>query len=245
MIPVLLERLVLSGAATPEVVTFGGGALSSWDVPSNRVAIMWQIEIFPFADIADLAATPAEMAARMIHYFEFSDDRTRFGKLHRHAGQLTNVPPAPPAWMPAGAPVVYPVYHVFDSKKIICRIVWCPGNSRGHTNSTVASQERAVVAGYPIAPTAQVALSFDNWGTGAVSWVPDTRNTVAGQIVNQPRPLPTAVPAAQRTLLNTPRITFDEMQPYSWPIVCANVILVSKDEFEKIMIQLRHELHGL
>jgi len=245
MIPVLLERLVLSGAATSEVLTFGGGALSSWELPSNRVAIMWQLEIFPFADIADAALNPAAMAARMIHYYEFSDDRVRFGKLHRHAGQMLHPPPAPDTWNPAGPPAIYPVYQIFDSKKIICRIVWCPVNSRGQTTNAAPQQEGAVVAGYPVAVSAPVVESFQGWGAGGAAWVPDTRNTVAGQVVNQPRPVPTAAPPALNTLLNLPRTVVDEMQPYSWPIVCANVILVMKDEWEKITIQLRHELHGV
>lgn len=239
MIPVLLEELIVSGAATPEVVTFGGGALSSWAIPSNRVAIVWQLEIFPFADVANGAITPTLMAQRMTHYYELSDDRTRFGKIHRSTGSFVHPPPAPDGFTPSGCPVVYPVYHVFDSKLIVCRISWVPGNTRGQTNKTVPSPETSVVAGYPAAAT--VVESFQGWGAPAVAWVPDIRNTVVGQFVNQPRPYPTALPVASRTILELPRTTSDEYQPYSWPLMTANIVLVSKDEWERVVNKLRNK----
>ncbi len=243
MIPRVLEMLVMDGAAS-DCIQFGGGALSTFAIPSNRIAIIWQLEIFPFFDVADAVLTPAEIAARSMHFFEFSDDRERFGIVHRSSYRSANAPPAPPEYSPATTATIYPCYRVFDSKNIVCRIMHMPGNNRGQVTGTAPSQEGAVVAGYEVAVSVPVLHYFLGYGDG-LSWQPDGRQSFPGvPVVTQPRPKPDVAPAADKTILELPRTTADEMRPYSFPLVNANIILVERPKWEAAKILIRHQLQN-
>jgi len=244
MIPHTLERLVLDGA-TSTVVQFGGGALSSIAIPSNRVGVLWQIEIFPFFDVADVALTAAAVAARSSHYIEFNDNRTRFGLLHRSNFSERNFPPAPPTFGPVDGPAVIPCYQIFDSEILTCRIMHNPGAVVGFTSTTPPTEEGSTAAGYPVAPTAPVVLSFDGYGQGT-EYYPDARSIVGATaaVIGQPRPVPDQA-ALDRTILELPRTTADEMQQYSFPMINAFIVWVTREAFEKMKIQIRHQADGL
>jgi len=243
MIPHTLERLVLDGA-TSTVVQFGGGALSSIAIPSNRVGILWQLEIFPFFDVYDNALSALLLSQRSSHYIEFSDHRTRVGFLHRSNYSERNFPPAPPTFGPVDGPSIVPTYQIFDAEWLVCRIMHNPGAIVAVASSIPDANEGAVVAGYKVAPSFPVLLNFDGYGDGQ-QYFPDARGNTGGtNEINQPRPIPDST-GGDRTILELPRSIGDEMQQYSFPIINASIVWVTREAFDKMRIQIRHQMDDL